>query len=70
MKRLLFSVFTVLLTLDTAWADSFEDSIAAHGRGDYTKAVKWYRLAAAQGNAYAQSNLGFRYYNCQGIAQY
>ena len=71
MKRLLLSVFTVLLlTVGTAWADSFEDGIAAHGRGSYTEAVKWYRLAAAQGNAYAQSNLGFMFYNGQGIAQY
>ena len=28
---------------------------------DYAEAVKWYRMAADQGNADAQSNLGFMY---------
>ena len=34
---------------------------------DYAEAVKWYRLAAAQGNASAQSNLGVRYGKGQGV---
>jgi TPR repeat protein len=36
---------------------------------DYAEAVKWYRLAAQQGNASAQFNLGFRYDNGQGVVQ-
>ena len=28
---------------------------------DYAEAVKWYRLAADQGDAAAQNNLGFMY---------
>jgi hypothetical protein len=36
---------------------------------DYKKALKWYRLAADQGNAIAQSNLGAMYANGQGAAQ-
>ena len=28
---------------------------------DYAEAVKWYRLAAEQGNADAQYNLGYAY---------
>ena len=32
-------------------------------------AVKWYRLAAEQGNANAQSNLGVMYYNGEGVRQ-
>ena len=31
--------------------------------------MKWSRLAAAQGDAYAQYNLGFMYERGQGIAQ-
>jgi TPR repeat protein len=33
----------------------------------YAEAVKWYRLAAAQGNAPAQGNLGHMYANGQGV---
>ncbi|MSP33056.1 MAG: sel1 repeat family protein, partial [Pseudolabrys sp.] len=36
---------------------------------DYAQAVKWYRLAADQGNAKAQSNLGLMYDNGQGVPQ-
>jgi len=36
---------------------------------DYAEAMKWYRLAAAQGNANAQNNLGTMYYNGSGVAQ-
>ncbi len=36
---------------------------------DYAEAVKWYRLAAAQGNANAQLNLGFMYANGRGVLQ-
>ena len=40
------------------------------GRGvaqDDAEAVKWYRLAAAQGDADAQTNLGVMYSNGQGV---
>ena len=33
------------------------------------EAVKWYRLAAEQGDAAAQYNLGFAYYNGEGVEQ-
>ena len=36
---------------------------------DYAQAVKWYRLAAVQGNASAQVNLGAMYENGQGVSQ-
>ena len=44
----------------------------ANGRGvpqDYAEAAKWYRKAADQGNAYAQSNLGWMYANGRGVPQ-
>lgn len=72
MKRLLFSVFTVLLlSVGTAWANTVDDAFAAFKRGDYVKSVDllWYRLAAAQGNAGAQTNLGHMYYKGQGVVQ-
>ena len=42
------------------------------GRGilqDYKEAVKWYRLAAEQGNAMAQANLGLMYGEGKGVLQ-
>jgi TPR repeat protein len=42
------------------------------GRGvtqNYAEAVKWYKLAAAQGDAKAQHNLGLMYYEGQGVPQ-
>ena len=44
----------------------------AHGRGvprDDTEAVKWYRKAAEQGDAYTQSNLGIMYAKGEGVPQ-
>ena len=36
---------------------------------NYQEAVKWYRLAATQGDADAQNNLGMMYYDGRGVAQ-
>ena len=36
---------------------------------NHAEAVKWYRLAADQGNADAQYNLGVMYYTGQGVPQ-
>jgi uncharacterized protein len=36
---------------------------------DYAEAVKWFQLAADQGLAIAQNNLGAMYYNGQGVPQ-
>jgi hypothetical protein len=48
--------------------------LARHENGqgvpqDYAAAMKWYRLAAGQGHATAQNNLGFIYHNGQGVPQ-
>jgi uncharacterized protein len=43
-----------------------------HGEGvpqDSVEAVKWYRLAAGQGEAHAQHNLGVMYADGQGVPQ-
>jgi TPR repeat protein len=36
---------------------------------DYQEAVKWYRLAAPQGNEFAQVNLGVMYAEGRGVRQ-
>ena len=38
-------------------------------KGNYTKAIEWYRKAAEQGYARAQSDLGWMYQNGYGISQ-
>jgi TPR repeat protein len=43
-----------------------------YGKGvteDFHEAVRWYRLAAVQGHAGAQSNLGSQYFDGRGIPQ-
>jgi len=41
----------------------------AEQRKDYAQAMDWYRKAANQGNALAQTRIGDLYYNGQGVAQ-
>ncbi|MEW6313466.1 MAG: tetratricopeptide repeat protein [Pseudomonadota bacterium] len=63
----------------TAWfysvvaaADATTDFIAglvAYDKKDYASALKWYRKAAEQGHAGAQSNLGIMYAHGQGVPQ-
>ena len=36
---------------------------------DYVQAVSWFRKAAEQGDAYAQTNLGVMYYSGRGVPQ-
>jgi TPR repeat protein len=43
-----------------------------HGDGvpqDYDEALKWFRMAASQGHASSQSNLGFMYRDGEGVPQ-
>ena len=67
MKKLisaaLISLFVVFAI--SANAGSFEDAVAAYERKDYVTAAKLMRVAADQGNAQAQYNLGVMYANGQ-----
>ena len=75
MKRILI-LFISLFTLIPTFAQS-QDEIQEwsntgydlYTQGNYTEAVKWWRKAAEQGNAYAQYNLGNCYYHGQGVPQ-
>jgi uncharacterized protein len=62
------SVIAVMLT-GAAIAGPYEDGLAAYKRNDYAEAVKWFRLAAEQGVAQAQYNLGIIYLNGLGVPQ-
>jgi TPR repeat protein len=57
------------LSIGTASADDFDTGWDAYEAGEYAEAVKWYRLAAEQGDADAQSNLGFMYANGRGVPE-
>ena len=43
--------------------------MAAYQRGDYATAFREFRPLAERGNAIAQFNLGFMYYNGEGVPQ-
>ena len=70
MTRLLLSIVTaLLLTAGTVWAGPLEDATAANKRGDYATALKTFQSLAAQGNAEAQSMLGWMYQRGLGVPQ-
>ena len=46
-----------------------DEAGAAYKRGDYKRAYKEFRLLALDGNAEAQSNLGFMYLEGRGVPQ-
>jgi len=51
----------LLLNVGAAWADTLDDAMAAHNRGDYSYVLRVYEPLAAQGNTKAQSGLGYMY---------
>lgn len=53
--------------LETTIATSFEEATRAHKSGDYKTSVKEFKLAAKQGHALAQYNLGVIYANGEGV---
>jgi hypothetical protein len=67
MKKLL--VVVSLLFASAAWAGDVEDGLRASLNNDYPVALAKFRLAAAQGNASAQFNLGFMFNRGRGVAQ-
>jgi len=64
---ILAAVGTVALSASAAAQTALDQGKAAYERGDYTYAVHWYRLAAEQGIAEAQYNLGVMYYEGAGV---
>jgi len=68
MRRLLLAATAaLLLPVGAAWADAFEDGVAAERRGDGAEAVRLYRLAAEQGIAAARYVLGLMYASGHGV---
>ena len=69
IKQLVLIFLLLTLTVTPVYADDFQDGLDAYNRGDYKEAVKWYRLAAEQGDAFAQNNLGLMYDEGHGVPQ-
>ena len=69
LKRIIAGVAVAVMLAGSAAAGPVEDGAAAYESGDYAKAVKMFRLAADQGNAAAQANLGVMYAKGQGVPQ-
>lgn len=64
LKRIFSGVVIVLALLganNTAVAGPYEDGSAAYLKGDYATAIRHWRIAAEQGDAYAQIYLGIMY---------
>ena len=47
--------------------DVYAKGIKSYERGDYSEAVEWYQIAAEQGEARAQYDLGLMYANGKGV---
>jgi TPR repeat protein len=71
LRRLAMTLLTLscIVSSGVAFADQFDESIAAYDRGDYATAARLMRPLAEQGNAQAQNGLGAMYYNGKGVAQ-
>jgi TPR repeat protein len=71
MRMLLMSLVLALglASMATATAGPLEDARAAYQAGDYAEALRGYRLAAEEGDPWAQYMLGFMYQNRKGVPQ-
>ena len=69
LKRVIAGVAVAVMLAGSAAAGPVEDGAAAYKSGDYAEAVKMFRLAADQGIAFAQINLGIMYAYGQGVPQ-
>ena len=69
--KCIITVFTttLLLAFSQLAAQDFDKGLKAHDAGDYDTAVREWQPLAEQGNVEAQYNLGFMYYNGQGLTQ-
>ena len=71
MKKLILTILIILFTLtfNAGCSSDFDKGWDAYESGDYATALKWYTLAAEQGDADAQFNLGSMYRYGDGVSQ-
>jgi TPR repeat protein len=68
-RSMLIAPIILLLAVGAAVAGPLEDAWAAYRRNDYVTALRLYQPLADQGDADAQSNLGFMYWNGYGVSK-
>jgi hypothetical protein len=61
LRGLMIAILTLVVSNGVAFAGPIEDWQAAYNRGDYATALRLIKPLATQGNADAQTNLGFMY---------
>ena len=69
LKRILAGVVLAVVLRGGAVAGPLAEAWTAYERGDFATALQLWRQLAAQGNAFAQANLGFLYSSGQGVPQ-
>ena len=62
-------LFIAVFCASAVYAGAFEDGVAAYYKKNYAVALSKFKLAAAQGVALAQFNLGIMYSNGEGVVQ-
>jgi len=69
-KALLAALCCMVAVLQApAWAEPFEDGLAAYRRSDYASALQTWRPLAEKGNARAQCHVGLMYADGRGVPQ-
>ena len=69
MKLFLTTLLLAITLSSTVFGDDFSDGLAAYKKGDYKTAMRLWKPLAEQGDASAQSNLGFMYSNGEGVPE-
>ena len=67
LRGLMIAILTLVVSNGVAFAGPIEDWQAAYNRGDYATALRLIKPLATQGNADAQTNLGFMYAKGRGV---
>ena len=60
---------SLLLGGSFSCAENFENGFEAYERGDFSNAMRMFRLVAEQGDSAAQYNLGLMCHNGRGVPQ-
>ena len=69
MKYLAFIALLLAVQVHPVAGQNFNAGVVAYGRGDYTTALKHFKLLAEEGDAGAQNNLGSMYEQGRGVLQ-
>ena len=69
MRKIVVCLFVSLAFVTSSAYANYDAGLAAYKKNDYATAIKEWRPLADQGKADAQYNLGFCYYNGQGVPQ-